>query len=195
MQLNTIYLIVAPSGAGKTTLVEMLEKTGFTSIQSYTTRPKRHKNETGHIFITDDEFNEIENSFQIVAFTNYNGYRYCATQEQVENNTLYVIDPSGIDFFKHHYKGNKSIRTIYLKTSIFKRIHRMYKRGDKITQIINRLFNDRKEFKDIKQNTDFIINNNKDINKAYYELLGIMRRQIALGCELRNIKDNNGDDQ
>ena len=51
-----IYLIVGKSGSGKTTLVEALKKYGYTSIESYTTRPKRFEGETGHTFITEEEF-------------------------------------------------------------------------------------------------------------------------------------------
>ena len=51
-----IYLIVGKSGSGKTTLVNELRKYGYTSVESYTTRPKRFKNETGHTFITEEEF-------------------------------------------------------------------------------------------------------------------------------------------
>ena len=67
MNGNTIYLIVGRSGSGKTTIAEELErKYGLKSIQSYTTRPKRSDNETGHIFVSDEEFDKLTD---MVAYT------------------------------------------------------------------------------------------------------------------------------
>ena len=82
--MKNIYLIVAPSGAGKTTVTELLETNyGFKSIQSYTTRPPRYDGETGHIFVSDKDFDKLTD---IVAFTEFAGNRYCATAQQVEEN-------------------------------------------------------------------------------------------------------------
>ena len=62
-----LYLFVGPSGSGKTTIVDKLEcENRYKSIQSYTTRPQRHQNEYGHIFISDEEFDQLTN---IVAYT------------------------------------------------------------------------------------------------------------------------------
>ena len=67
--MKNCYLIVGQSGSGKTTIVNTLEeKYGLKSIQSYTTRPKRSENETGHTFISDEEYDKLEN---IVACTDY----------------------------------------------------------------------------------------------------------------------------
>ena len=98
-----IYLIVGKSGTGKTTMVNRLQNLG-PQVQSYTTRPKRSEDETGHIFVTDEEFDKLQN---ICAYTEYNGYRYAATQEQVDDATFYVIDPEGVWYFVDHYKGEK----------------------------------------------------------------------------------------
>ena len=63
-----IYLIVGKSGSGKTTLVNKLRKYGYASVESYTTRPKRFKNETGHTFITEEEFDQLKD---ICAYVKY----------------------------------------------------------------------------------------------------------------------------
>ncbi len=111
--MKNIYLIVGQSGSGKSTMAESLESTyGIKIIQSYTTRPKRYDNEKGHIFVSDEEFDNLKD---IVAFTEFCGYRYCATAEQIESNDLYIIDPAGVKSIDAFYEGNKQIKIIYIK--------------------------------------------------------------------------------
>ncbi len=160
---NTIYLILGRSGCGKTTITELLEqKYGLKSIQSYTTRPKRSENETGHIFISDEEFNKLTD---MVAYTEFGNppKRYCATAEQVENHDLYIIDPKGIEYFKEHYKGNKSIKVIYINVSVSVARERMRERGTSTKQAFNRISNDIVAFYDYVhgiKTADYTFNNN-----------------------------------
>lgn len=162
MSNNTIYLIVGRSGSGKTTIAEELEKKyGLKSIQSYTTRHKRSDNETGHIFVSDEEF---DNLTDMVAYTEFGfpPHRYCATAEQVENHDLYIIDPKGIEYFKEHYKGNKNIKVIYINVSVSTAIDRMRKRGD-FQQALSRASNDIAAFYDYIhgiKTADYTLDNN-----------------------------------
>ena len=151
-----IYLIVGKSGSGKTTLVEALKEYGYSSIESYTTRPKRFENETGHTFVTEEEFDQLND---MCAYVKYNGYRYCATSEQVNNSTLYVIDPDGIEDFKKHYAGSKSICTIYIDCPWYTRLYRMLKRGDSFKQALNRITIDSQVFAYCKNKVNFVIEN------------------------------------
>lgn len=125
---------------------------------SYTTRPRR-KDEFGtHIFVTENEFDQIglEN---IVAFTKFNGYRYCATQKQVELNDFYIIDYDGINYFKTFYTGRKKVKVIYIKTTTEVRTVRMKARGDTDESISARLNNDLMSFKDVEQIADYVFVN------------------------------------
>lgn len=160
-----IYLIVGKSGSGKTSIVEALEKEyGFKSVQSYTTRPKRSENETGHIFVTESEMPPKE---KMVAYTKFNGYHYWATSEQVDNADLYVIDPAGIEFFKKNYKGNKKVKVVEIYASPYICQQRMEKRGDSPSQIVERSLNDSIEFKDFKKDITII---NDDYDKTVRQL-------------------------
>ena len=126
--MKNIYLIVGCSGSGKTTITEHLEKKyGLKSIQSYTTRAKRSENETGHIFVSDKEFDNLTN---LVGYTVFAGNRYCATAEQVENNDLYIIDPKGVDFFMESYKGSKTPKVIFISSDMTTRYERMKSRAE-----------------------------------------------------------------
>lgn len=141
---STLYLIVGPSGSGKTTIANKLcELFDLKQIESYTTRPPRYDNERGHIFVTDEEFNRLTD---IVAYTEFNGYRYAATADQVEEADIYVIDIAGVEYFKQAYKGSKKIRLIYLDVGSGMRKSRMEARGDDSEAIYSRLANDATEF-------------------------------------------------
>lgn len=179
--MNNIYLIVAPSGAGKTTVTEFLgTKYGLKSIQSYTTRPPRYDGETGHTFISDEEFDKLTD---IVAYTEFAGNRYCATAQQVEENDLYVIDPKGIDYFKESYKGGKQIKIIYIESDLTTRYECMKKRAEDngaayleaVDYSLKRITNDVNEFYEYIHHTaqvDYILQNgaDTDINTAVNEL-------------------------
>lgn len=168
--MNNIFLIVGCSGSGKTTITEQLEQRyGLKSIQSYTTRPPRFDGETGHIFISDEEFDKLTD---IVAYTEFAGNRYCATAEQVEQNDLYVIDPKGVEYFKQSYKGEKQIKVIYIESNVTTRYERMKNRYEAVgneylkavDMSLGRIKNDTTEFYNYvhKQvEIDFICKNNK----------------------------------
>ena len=74
---NAFIVLVGESGSGKTTIANILEnKYWLKQVQSYTERPKRYDEETGHTFVTPIEFDQLKD---IVAYTCYNRYRYCTT--------------------------------------------------------------------------------------------------------------------
>lgn len=89
-----LYLIVGRTGSGKSTLEKKLVEHGFRTVKSYATRPPRTPDEDTHIFISDEVADElIPNA---VAQTQIGKYRYFATQEQIEDADVYVIDPNGV---------------------------------------------------------------------------------------------------
>ena len=159
---NYIFLVVGPSGSGKTTLVGMLEQScGLTVIESYTTRKPRYSGEKGHIFVSDEEFDQLTD---LVGYTEYNNHRYAATAKQVENNDIYVIDPAGVAYFKEHYHGSKQVRVIGIWATEPARKKRMFLRGDPEEAIERRLEGDRAYF-----NTDIcdVVFYNKSLQETY----------------------------
>lgn len=176
--MKNIYLFCAPSGCGKTRITTELEKRfGLKVLQSYTTRPKRTPNEYGHIFVTDEEFDRLND---MVAYTYYNGHKYCATTEQVENNDLYVIDIDGVEYFKKSYNGNKNVKIIALETPIDLRMARMALQGRTEEQIKQRIKIDTILFKKLKNIANVIFeNNNLDITiKEIYDYICEQERGI-----------------
>ena len=105
MSKKPIILLVGPSGSGKSTISrELHEKYGLKELQSYTTRKPRFPHEPGHTFVTDEEFDTLKDQ---VAFTDFNGHRYCATAQQVNDNDIYVVDLEGCRTFQKTYHGDK----------------------------------------------------------------------------------------
>lgn len=137
---NPLFLFVGPSGSGKTTVAEELANSyDYPTVESYTTRPRRYENETGHIFISESEFDELEN---IVAYTKYNGFRYCTTKDQLDLVSSYVVDIPGVETLLQNYQTDRPIVVFYFDSTVTTRINRMVDRNDSDTAIVGRLHND-----------------------------------------------------
>lgn len=144
MSKEYIYLLVGPSGAGKTTVANILkDEYKWRVLDSYTTRRPRFEGETGHTFCTKEEFDALPDK---VASVEFDGNWYCATTEQVENSDIYVIDPEGIAAFFVKYHGKKIPVIVNLSISVKKSISRMRQRGDSEEKIVQRINNDIKIF-------------------------------------------------
>ena len=151
---DTLFCIAGPSGVGKTTVVDLLEKEGYKVISSYTDRPMRYPNETGHHFLTAAEFDRLP---PLVAYTEYSGHRYGTTQQQIDENDLYVIDIEGIRTLKNSYRGEKKIKVIALTADDNILRARMFARGDSELAVTQRRTFDEKAFADITKVADYII--------------------------------------
>lgn len=90
-----LITITGPSGAGKDTVALMLsDLVGYKVLCSYTTRPKRE----GEIDGVDHHFVEkcdVPHD-KMLAYTQYGGYEYWTTIDQVTDKAIYVIDEDGL---------------------------------------------------------------------------------------------------
>jgi guanylate kinase len=140
---NPLFLFAGKSASGKTTIANILEQEhGFKQVNSYTTRLPRYDGEIGHIFITEDEFKNLEN---IVAYTFYNNNHYGTTAEQLDRCSIYVVDVPGIKTLLEKYMTHRPIVIIYFDATAYTRINRMRDRGDSDKSIISRLLQDEKD--------------------------------------------------
>lgn len=90
-----LITITGPSGAGKDTVARMLsEMGGYKVLCSYTTRPKREGEIDGveHHFV---EKCDVPHD-KMLAYTQYGGYEYWTTIDQVTYKSIYVIDEDGL---------------------------------------------------------------------------------------------------
>lgn len=163
--MKNIYLIVGPSGSGKSSVARELEKRyGFGEIQSYTERPRRYPDEPGHTFVTPEEFDAAG---KMCAFTCYNGYRYGVPQSVVDadESVTYVIDPTGVKYMQEHYSGHKGVIVIGIWSTEAKRWERMIGRGDDAPAALKRISFDKAEFKDFHLMCDAWFSND-DLEKT-----------------------------
>lgn len=141
--MNNLYLIIGPSGSGKTSLAEGLSwKLGMKQVESYTTRSPRYPGETGHIFVSDEEFDKLG---EMCAYTEFDGHRYGVTKNILDKSDVYVIDPAGVMYLLDNYSG-KPLRYIWLATSPGVCYERMIHRGDSEEKAKKRIENDSDRF-------------------------------------------------
>lgn len=99
-----LITITGSSGAGKDTVARMLsEMSGYQVLCSYTTRPKREGEIDGveHYFV--DKCNIPHD--EMLAYTQYGGYEYWVSLDQVTNKTIYVIDEYGLKYLCKRFPG------------------------------------------------------------------------------------------
>lgn len=138
---NRLLLFVGKSASGKTTIANLLEERyGLKQVSSYTTRPQRHEGEIGHVFISNEEFDQLG---KLAAYTEYNGFRYGTTFEVLDQCAIYVIDPPGVEaLLKNMDEYNRPICMIYFDAAVSTRIERMVDRGASDMEIVSRLHHD-----------------------------------------------------
>jgi guanylate kinase len=177
-----LYVIAAPSGAGKTTLVKALIKNNADlrfSI-SYTTRTKRSNETDGvdYLFVGEDEFFAMREGGALlesaVVFDNH----YGTSREQVENhlangdNVILEIDWQGAQQVRESMPD--CITIFILPPSVEELERRLRDRRTDTHEIIERRLRDaRSDMGHSDEFTHVIIND--DLDQAVAELEDIIR--------------------
>ena len=159
--MKNIYLIVGKSGSGKDTIVNALcDKYGYKRLISHTMRHQRSDpaDAKSHIFSDMKAYRIDKERGCVVAETYYNDNYYWATEEQVDESDIYIVDIPGVKSIKERYH-NKGIVVIGIEADKETRKHRMKERGDSASSIASRLMLDAQEFADMHLYTDRVINN------------------------------------
>lgn len=97
---NSLFVLAAPSGAGKTTLVHALVKRNpdLKFSISYTTRKRRATEEHGrdYLFVTADEFRELQNNGELLesalVFDNHYGTSRLQVDEHLASGRSVVLE-------------------------------------------------------------------------------------------------------
>jgi guanylate kinase len=179
-----LFVITAPSGAGKTSLIEAL-MSADPSLKlsiSYTTRAPRpgEKNAVDYHFIDDATFLAMKGRGEFLEDAEVHGYRY-GTSKKVITDAL----ARGEDLILEiDWQGARQVRTLYpdcvgifiLPPSIEELERRMRSRGQDAEAVIRRrLDNARGEMDHAGEFNYAIIN--KDFDTARRELAGIIQKE------------------
>ncbi|WWO99767.1 MAG: guanylate kinase [Candidatus Dasytiphilus stammeri] len=184
MYQKTIFIISAPSGTGKSTIIQTLLKhldTAQLSI-SHTTRHKRSQEKNGehYYFISYDQFENMIKKGEFLEYTEIFGHLYGTSRAVVE------------DLFSNHkdilldinWQGAQQIRKYIPKTcSIFilppsknELRKRLYYRGQDSKESIEKRFEEAlSEMKHYKEYDYVIINDNYE--NAVYDLTTILHTE------------------
>ena len=158
-----IIVLVGKTASGKTTVAnELCKHHGQKRIVTYTTRPMR-KNEVQDVdyhFISDEQFNKMVENNEFTEYKRYNtahgvwSYGSIITLEQEYSDDCYVIilTPQGL---KDLSKKISRYIAFYLNVDFKTQLERLKKRGDEEQQIIKRLKNDAKDFKNVVDIVDY----------------------------------------
>ena len=142
-----MIILVGASASGKSVVVKkMNELFGVEKIVTYTTRPMR-VGEINHIdyhFVTQAEFLEKKDKNFFVETAYYNNNYYGTAFEDISNNKVLIVEPSGANVYYQKLQGKVFI--VYLQASAEKRKERMLERGDSLESIEKRLSGDIKYF-------------------------------------------------
>lgn len=173
-----LFCILGASASGKSTLVQKLGiELNMKQIASYTTRPPRYEGEAGHTFVTEEEFQNLND---IVAYNYYLNNHYGVTSQQIDDEAhdLYVVDQTGLNELKEKYKGDRKIYSVYIDCLPINRYDRLFDRYFKMYQnslvatnrAMERIKQDEIEFENCNLVVDYVITNNDNIETAYDEL-------------------------
>lgn len=173
-----LFCILGASASGKSTLVQKLEiELNMKQIASYTTRPPRYDGEAGHTFVTEEEFQNLND---IVAYNYYLNNHYGVTSQQIDDEAhdLYVVDQTGLNELKEKYKGDRKIYSVYIDCLPINRYDRLFDRYFKMYQnslvatnrAMERIKQDEIEFENCNLVVDYVITNNDNIETAYDKL-------------------------
>ena len=141
LKYHNLFLITAPSGAGKSTIGRKVFDQN--ELKSFTTRKQRQKEVHGvdYFFITKEEFEEKNKNGELAETTYYDGNHYGITMEELQNkltksDCFAVVDYNGMTQLRNIYPH---CITIFIMSSKEDCELNMLDRGDSILSVKKRL--------------------------------------------------------
>jgi len=188
-----IFVISAPSGAGKTTLISRLLKSesSFMFSISTTTRSMRKGEVDGvhYHFVSEDEFCRMIKNDEFVEWAEVYGNYYGTTKKEVDRIRksgkfpLFDLDIQGSRNFKKQIKEGVFIFIIPPSLDVLKErlIGRQTENKDELNLRLKNAYSEISEY----VNFDYVIIN-CDLESAFQKLMSIV---VAEKCRLKNIKN------
>lgn len=160
-----MILLLGKSASGKDTIKNEIVNLGFKPIVPYTTRKKRLGETEGveYHFVSKKKFFLMGLMGKLVGVTYYDmadGKRHyfgVSKESLKESKSVLIANPGNIK--KLRRLKNVIPFTVYLDVSKYAIQRRLEKRGNQLENL-RRMEADEKDFKDIKQYVDMVIDNN-----------------------------------
>ncbi len=184
-QTGKIIVIVAPSGTGKSTLIQRL-KAAFPMIDesvSDTTRPIRPGEEHGknYFYISKAEFESKIKADRYLEWANVHGNYYGTSVDFVEQGLaegkvlLFDLDVQGCDSVRLRFPEAK---IVFIEPPSLEELEkRLRGRGTESEDIIRLRINNAKKELERKSDYDYLVLND-DIDKAYERLYKVFKEII-----------------
>ena len=174
---GSIFVVTAPSGTGKTTLLKRLlnEDAGLRLSVSYTTRPPRPGEVNGedYFFVSPAEFKRHKNQGAMVECVEQFGYWYGTSKEWIRealaggDDLVFDLDTRGARAIKSHFP--QAILVFVLPPNLEELERRLKGRGDlEPEELKRRLEQGRSELGQVSS-YDFLVIND-DLAQALHQL-------------------------
>jgi guanylate kinase len=181
---GNLFVVAAPSGAGKSSLVKALMELDSHVLPSvsHTTRPPRGQEKHGreYFFASNDEFDKMVLESAFVEWAHVHGHRYGTSKRMIEEriaqgaDVILEIDCQGATQIKRIF-GN-AVLIFILPPSWEELRSRLERRGEDAPETIElRLQNAAEELKQAKE-FDFVIINEL-FERALFDLKAIVHAQ------------------
>ena len=188
---GVMIILSSPSGAGKTTLVNLLSKLdNFIVSISHTTRQPRENEiqNKDYYFVNENEFKRLINNQEFLEYAKVFNNFYGTTRSPVINsldkgkNVLFDIDWQGADQIKNKKLDYKLITFFILPPSKKVLFERLSNRDMKDKLIVDERM---KQFgRDVLHwiNYDYVVIND-DLNNCYSKILNLIKAEISNGSK------------
>ncbi len=194
---GTLFVIAAPSGAGKTSLVKaLIEQVENTDVSiSHTTRNPRHdeKNGEAYHFIDESEFKKLINQNRFLEYARVFDNYYGTSRDWVEQelatgkNIILEIDWQGAQQVKSQLR--KSVGIFILPPDYHTLRERLVGRQNDDQETIDRRMNAAREEISHYKEFDFIVIND-DFEQALAEIKAIITTTNLGSCRQKAFYDD-----
>ena len=195
MKQGILFIVTAPSGAGKTTLVNELLKqiTNLAVSVSFTTRPIRPGEIDGknYHFIDEVEFLDMHSKDDFLETADVYGHKYGTSKSSVKaefergNDVILEIDWQGAEQVKNLFP--KACSIFILPPSLKSLTERLYNRRQDNSEIIKVRMNQAREVISHVTDADYVVVNDK-FDEAVSDAVTIIRSQrLGIAAQKENL--------